>query len=100
MQTVLNTIIFNLKYYGFWALYFIIARLLFIGYHVEITKTLEPNELLYVFVYGFRLDLSIAAYLVIIPFFLTLFRSFLSEKSVRLAHRTYSIVMVLSLIHI
>jgi len=95
MQTVLNTIIFNLKYYGFWALYFIIARLLFIGYHVEITKTLEPNELLNVFVYGFRLDLSIAAYLVIIPFFLTLFRSFLSEKSVRLVHRTYSIVMVL-----
>lgn len=95
MQTVFNAISFNLKYYGFWALYFIIARLLFIGYHIEITKTLEPNELLYVFVYGFRLDLSIAAYLVIIPFLLVLFRSFLSERMVRLTHKTYSFGMVL-----
>ncbi|MDB9836077.1 sulfatase-like hydrolase/transferase [Flavobacteriaceae bacterium] len=95
MQAVFNAIIFNLKYYGFWVLYFVIARLLFVGYYFDITKTLAPSELFFVFVYGLRLDLSIAAYLVIIPFILVLFCSFLSERTVRLAHKTYSFGFVL-----
>ena len=95
MHAVFNAIIFNLKYYGFWVLYFVIARLLFVNYHFDKTKALEPSELFFVFEYGFRLDLSIAAYLVIIPFIFMLFRSFLSEKTVRLAHKTYSFGFVL-----
>ena len=82
MQAAFDTNIFNLKYYGFWFLYFVIARLLFMGYHFGITKTLAPSELFFVFGYGLLLGLSIAAYLVIIPFILVLLRSFLSERTV------------------
>lgn len=84
MQAAFNAFIFNLKYYGFWVLYFVIARLLFIGYHFDITKTLAPSELFFVFGDGLRLDMSIAACIVIIPFVLVLLRSFLSERTVRI----------------
>lgn len=84
MQAAFNAFIFNLKYYGFWVLYFVIARLLFIGYHFGITKTLAPSELFFVFGDGLRLDMSIAACIVIIPFVLVLLRSFLSERTVRI----------------
>ena len=95
MQAVFNTISFNLKYYFFWVLYFVTARFLFVSYHTDMTKALAPSELFLVFGYGLRLDFSIVAYIVIIPFFLVLFRSFLSERTIRLAHKIYSFGLVL-----
>ena len=74
MQAVYRLILFNLKYYGVWVMYFIIARFLFLIYYFDSTKLLEANETLSSIAFGLRLDLSIAAYVAVIPFILSFLR--------------------------
>ena len=90
MQSILHSVIFNLKYFSFWVLYFVIARLCFLLYHFESTATLEIAEILNVIVYGFRLDLSIAGYLSVIPFLLIFLGAFITNKFIRIIHKAYS----------
>ena len=90
MNALLNKIIFNLKYYGFWVLYFVVARFVFLVYHLNSTKNLDISEFFYVFIYGFRLDLSIAAYIVVFPFMVVLFGVFTNSRAILTIHQTYS----------
>ncbi len=90
MNALLNKIIFNLKYYGFWVLYFVVARFVFLVYHLNSTKNLDISEFFYVFIYGFRLDLSIAAYIVVFPFMIVLFGVFTNSRAILTIHQTYS----------
>ena len=95
MNALTNKIIFNLKYYGFWVSYFVVARFLFLTYHFNSTKNLEISEFFYVLIYGFRLDLSIAAYVVVLPFSLLILGVFTKRKMLLKVHQTYSWLMVL-----
>ncbi len=56
-----------LKIFGFWLLYFWVARALFLGYYADRAAALSLTELLSTFGSGFRLDLSGAAYLTAVP---------------------------------
>ncbi len=56
-----------LKIFGFWLLYFWVARALFLGYHADRAATRSLLALLGTFGSGFRLDLSAAAYLTAVP---------------------------------
>lgn len=100
MNALLNKIIFNLKYYGFWVLYFVVARFVFLVYHLNSTKNLDISEFFYVFIYGFRLDLSIAAYIVVLPFMIVLFGVFTNSRAILTIHQTYSwfILLVMNLL--
>jgi phosphoglycerol transferase MdoB-like AlkP superfamily enzyme len=100
MNALLNKIIFNLKYYGFWVLYFVVARFVFLVYHLNSTKNLDISEFFYVFIYGFRLDLSIAAYIVVFPFMIVLFGVFTNSRAILTIHQTYSwfILLVMNLL--
>lgn len=100
MNALSNKIIFNLKYYGFWVLYFVVARFVFLVYHLNSTKNLDISEFFYVFIYGFRLDLSIAAYIVVFPFMIVLFGVFTNSRAILTIHQTYSwfILLVMNLL--
>ena len=97
MQAVYRLILFNLKYYGFWVMYFIIARFLFLIYYFDSTKLLEANEILSSITFGLRLDLSIAAYVAVIPFILSFLRVFIYGKLIRILHKAYSFGIILVL---
>ena len=97
MQSVLRLMFFNLKYLGFWVLYFITARLCFLIYYFKAATTLEFSELLSIVGYGLRLDLSISGYLVVIPFLLISLSVFFLQKSLQVLHKIYSYVIVLVL---
>ncbi|MGB2342633.1 MAG: LTA synthase family protein [Flavobacteriaceae bacterium] len=95
MNALTNKIILNLKYYGFWVSYFVVARFLFLIYHFNSTKNLDISEFFYVLIYGLRLDFSIAAYVVVLPFLMVLLGVFTKSKMLLTIHQTYSWLMVL-----
>jgi len=55
-------------YFGFWVTYFIAARVIFLSYHIQYTKLLTLEIVAGVFWYGARMDMSMSAYLSILPF--------------------------------
>jgi phosphoglycerol transferase MdoB-like AlkP superfamily enzyme len=61
---------FLLIYFLYWLAFFAAVRLLFLGFFFRDTASLAPTTMLGTFVHGFRLDLSAAAYLSLIPFLL------------------------------
>lgn len=56
-----------LRYFAFWYLYFVLARVAFLLVYMESTAGLSARELLLTFAYGFKLDASAAAYAGFIP---------------------------------
>jgi len=72
---------FLLSYLIFWLLFFGAARLLFVSYHHNLASAVPLRQLALSFVYGLRMDLSVASYIlvpvclfVIASFFLPFFR--------------------------
>lgn len=78
----------------FWILYFLIARLTFITYHLRQFVEIDFVDILKSFGYGLWLDMSIASYLSLIPFILTAI-SVLWPRIVKLIYPIYSIVLVI-----
>lgn len=54
------------KYYLFWIVFFVIARILFLAYNFHFTLQLPFSEILLTFLYGLRMDLSFGAYIMLI----------------------------------
>ncbi|NOT07395.1 MAG: LTA synthase family protein [Gemmatimonadales bacterium] len=61
---------FLLLYYLYWLGFFAVARAVFLGFFYPKSASLPAAALLGAFVHGFRLDLSAAAYLSLLPFLL------------------------------
>lgn len=67
-------------YLAFWTLYFLSAKVIFLAYHIQDTKILTLETLWGIFSNGFRLDLSMAAYLSILPFLLVAFSNWIKKS--------------------
>ncbi len=67
-------------YFTFWVVYFLSARLIFLGYHIDQTKLLTLDTLFGVFFHGIRMDFSMAGYLSLIPFFLVSVSNFIKKS--------------------
>ena len=82
----------------YWILFFVIAKIAFLLYHLPLTKTLTTSEIFKVFLYGSRMDASFAAYICIFPFLLFFFKSvtfkFPANKIIRIY--TYVLVVIIS----
>lgn len=85
-------------YFLYWILFFIAARIDFLLYHPDLTKTLTGFEIFKTFLYGLRMDASFAAYICIFPFLLFLIKSlavkFQPQKIIRIY--TYVLVIIIS----
>ncbi|TAH24275.1 MAG: alkaline phosphatase family protein [Cytophagales bacterium] len=84
--------------YSFWVLYFILARFIFIIYHLGQFKDNQFIEIAKTFGYGILLDFSISAYLSVLPFLLVLV-SFFSQDVVKKIFPiyTYSFLVITAL---
>lgn len=80
MRFTLNHIIPSLKYLIYWVFFFWLAKLLFLIYNLDQTAQLSTREIVGIFGYGFKMDLSTACYLLLIPGLLVSMRSFISRK--------------------
>ncbi len=81
-------------YFGFWVVYFLSARLIFLGYHIDQTKLLTLETLAGVFWNGIRMDLSMAGYLSILPFLWVGFSNFIKKSVFEGSLFSYTLILV------
>lgn len=86
---------FLLIYYGFWVIFFLVARVIFLGYHIEDTKLLTLQTIWGIFWNGIRMDFSMAAYISVIPFLLVSFSNFIKKSRLENWIFSYTFLMVL-----
>lgn len=67
-------------YYLFWVVFFLIARVWFLIYHAESSKLLTLETVYGVFSHGVLMDLSMAAYLSILPFLWVTLGNFINKS--------------------
>jgi hypothetical protein len=72
--------LFQPRYFLFWLLFFLAGRAVFLLYHQELAATLPLATLLGTVAYGLRLDLSMTAYLCIVPFLLSIIGYLLGSR--------------------
>lgn len=80
MRFTAQHIIPLLKYLFFWVFFFWLAKLLFMMYNLDQSIQLSTGEILGIYFHGFKMDLSTACYLLIIPGILTSMRSFITQN--------------------
>ncbi|NBA84284.1 sulfatase-like hydrolase/transferase [Emticicia sp. CRIBPO] len=86
---------FLLVYFGFWVVYFLSARVIFLSYHVEDSKLLTIETVFGIFWNGIRMDFSMAAYLSIFPFFWVTFSNFIKKSIFQNTIFTYTFIVVI-----
>jgi len=83
-----------LLYLVSWYLLFVVARVAFLVVYAGKTMQMPVSDILKTFVYGFKLDIAIAAYISIIPaLFLTL-SAFFNGKSARYFYHIYTALAI------
>ncbi|TAF35516.1 MAG: alkaline phosphatase family protein [Cytophagales bacterium] len=73
-------LLFLVKYFLFWLVFFQSARALFMAYHHHLASSTPYSELLAAFGYGLRLDISFAAYLSVLPFLIATISIWVSNQ--------------------
>lgn len=86
-----------LAYFGFWLLYFIFSKIIFLVYHHALTATLTAAEVFKVFLYGLKMDVSFTAYTCIFPFLLFLLRAVFSKIKIAKILYIYTIFVLIVL---
>ncbi|WP_276496002.1 LTA synthase family protein [Pontibacter litorisediminis] len=92
-----NRVLYQPLYFLFWILYFIVARAIFLVYHLDRSSELASSDVLHTFAYGLRLDASFAAYISILPFLLLLVSALWQRLPVIKIIRYYTIALLVLL---
>ena len=95
MKGFKNKLLFFLSYFLFWIGYFVFSRTIFLLFYYDKTLELDLETTLKTFLYGFRLDLSFASYLSVIPFFLILFSFFIKPVKIHKTIKWYSYLLLI-----
>ncbi|SOE19909.1 Phosphoglycerol transferase MdoB [Spirosomataceae bacterium TFI 002] len=85
---------FLLIYFSFWVVFFLSARVIFLGYHIQDTKLLSLEMIWGVFWNGIRMDMSMAAYLSAIPFLLVGFSNWIKKALFEGLLFSYTLILV------
>ena len=82
----------------FWLLFFALNRIVFLIYYSHLVSLEKPGfgEILSGFWHALRLDISTASYILIIPFFLLLFRSLLNSRIFDWANKIYTLIIIIA----
>ncbi len=79
----------------FFMLYFATARLLFLIYNFDLTKTVDFSEIVLSFFYGMRQDASVTGYFLVIPGLLIVFTPYIKPLFFRYFINIYTVVLLL-----
>ncbi|MFC2110479.1 LTA synthase family protein, partial [Bacteroidota bacterium] len=94
MQSLKNRLLFNLKYFRNWVMFFIVSRFIFLGFYGTKTKELDLFTLLKIPVYGFKLDLAFSAYLAAIPFLLITISVLINNNFIKYILKIYTFAFI------
>ena len=81
----------------FWLIVFNFFRIVFLLYHIDLLRLYDVSfsELLNVFAYSLKLDISTAAYILIFPFLLLSVQSFYNHKILNTLNLVYTIIIII-----
>jgi phosphoglycerol transferase MdoB-like AlkP superfamily enzyme len=82
------------KYFIFWIIFFWLAKALFLMFNWKLSSQLRGEELLGIFGYGLKMDISMSCYLLILPGLLLAFRLFLPSGFVGRFVWIYTLVIL------
>ena len=95
MKIILNKLSVLLKYFLFWIVFFVFARLFFLLFYLDKSIEIGLKNVFLSFVYGIQLDLSFAAYLCLFPFLLIPFSFFFEKNIIKKILNFYSITVII-----
>lgn len=82
------------KYFLFWLIYFLVAKLIFLLYNFNLTRSLTFGEISGVFIHGFKMDLSLVSYLMIFPGILFAFSFITPPKILDFIFKIYTFLLL------
>ncbi len=85
---------FLLIYYAFWVVFFIFARIIFLAYHIEDSRSLTLEQLYGVFRYGIQMDLAMAGYYSLLPFLWVTFSNFIDKGIFQNTFFSYTFILL------
>ncbi len=85
---------FLLIYYAFWVVFFIFARILFLAYHIEDSRSLTLEEVYGIFRHGIRMDLAMAGYYSLLPFLWVTFSNFIDKGVFQNIFFSYTFILL------
>jgi len=91
--TMKKRILIFFAYLFFWYVLFAVARAFFLVYHFRESLSLNLSEILLTFRYGFFLDLSMSAYLTVLPGFFLMISGFVTHRLIPLILRYYNLTL-------
>jgi len=83
-----------------WYLLFVVARAVFLLYYYDKTIQLPVSEIFSTFVYGFKLDIGIAAYIALLPSLLLAVASFSQTRIVIYFYNVYTLILLFATVAI
>ncbi len=92
-----KTVVIFFKYYFFWLVYFWLAKFVFLLVNFNLTRQLDFSEIAKIFLIGTRMDLSMAAYLTVLPGLIIVVSFLFSTKLLNRILRIYSVVILLAI---
>ena len=95
MRFFLTQLVSFLKYFLFWISFFLVAKIFFLVSNIEQSELLSGFEIFGIFRYGFKMDMSTACYLMVVPGLFVAFRSLLPEIFLNRFIRIYTIMILL-----
>ena len=79
-------------YIVYWYLLFVLVRVAFLVAYFQKTLQLSVSEVFLTFIYGFKLDISIASYIVILPSLMLALTSFFKGSFIRYFYNIYTAI--------
>lgn len=92
---MINQLVGLIKYFIFWLIFFLLAKVLFLGWNFDQTSLLSIGEISGIFWHGLVMDVSMACYLLLLPGLLIAFRVFLPSSFVNRLIYIYTLILLL-----
>lgn len=85
---------FLLIYYAFWVVFFIFARIIFLAYHIDDSRSLTLEQVYGIFRHGIQMDLAMAAYYSLLPFLWVTFSNFIDKGVFQNTFFSYTFILL------
>lgn len=95
MSLVTNQMVRFFKYFIFWMTFFWLAKVFFLISNFEQTRLLSTSEVLGIFGYGLKMDISTACYLLIVPGLLLSLRIFIPSRFINRFFWIYTLIFLI-----
>lgn len=92
---MIKTVIIFLKYLLYWLIYFWVSKLVFLLANYSLSSNVEFIEFIKIFLIGTKMDLSMAAYLTVLPGLILAVSFLFSTKILNVIFKIYTVIILM-----